>query len=136
MTASDAAQPPTLGMKSERFRPCPDRPNCVSSEAEGPSARVEPLRFTGTPVAAWERLKAAVGAVGGRVEEEGEHYLRATFTSRVFRFVDDLECRLVPDAGIIHVRSASRVGFWDLGVNRRRVEALRQAFHSEPSGRP
>ena len=110
------------------MRSCPDRPNCVSSESEEASVRVEPLRFAGLPDEAWKRLKEAIQALGGTVEEERNGYLRAIFTSRIFRFVDDLECRMVVAAGVIHVRSASRVGYWDLGVNRRRVEALREMF--------
>ncbi len=110
------------------MRPCPDRPNCVSSETGGASVRVEPLRFARAPEDAWNRLREVILARGGKIEEEWEGYLRATFTSRVFRFVDDLECRMVRAAGIIHVRSASRVGYWDFGVNRRRVEALREMF--------
>ena len=126
--ACGAAESSTMGTTGEPLKPCPDRPNCVSSESGETSARVDPLHFAGSPEAAWKRLKEAVRALGGTVEEERDGYLRATFTSRVFRFVDDLECRLVAAAGVIHVRSAARVGYWDLGVNRRRVEALREKF--------
>jgi uncharacterized protein (DUF1499 family) len=103
----------------------------VSSEVAGVRSHVAPLVFGGTPDAAWARLKEAVKAIGGRIEEENETYLRATFRSRVFRFVDDLECRLASEDGVIHVRSASRVGYSDLGVNRRRVEHLRKRFKNE-----
>jgi uncharacterized protein (DUF1499 family) len=67
---------------------------------------------------------------GARVITETETYVHATFTSRVFRFVDDLEFYFVLDAPVIHVRSASRVGYSDLGVNRKRVEKIRKAFRS------
>jgi len=66
--------------------------------------------------------------MGGKIQEEHDGYLWATFTSRVFRFVDDVEFRMVPSDGIIHVRSGSRVGYSDLGVNRKRVEKLRAGF--------
>lgn len=127
MAAACAGQPAAPAGR-EGLAPCPERPNCVSSQATKPSARVEPLRFADSPAAAWARLRQAVAAVGGRIEGEDEGSLRATFTSRIFRFVDDLECRLVAGSGLIQVRSASRVGYWDLGANRRRVERLRAAF--------
>jgi uncharacterized protein (DUF1499 family) len=67
--------------------------------------------------------------MGGKIQEEHEGYLWATFTSKVFRFVDDVEFRMVSADGIVHVRSGSRVGYSDLGVNRRRVEKLRTLFN-------
>jgi uncharacterized protein (DUF1499 family) len=69
--------------------------------------------------------------MGGKIEEEHDDYLWTTFTSRVFRFVDDVEFRMVSAAGKIHVRSGSRVGYSDLGVNRRRVEKLRALFNQK-----
>jgi uncharacterized protein (DUF1499 family) len=69
--------------------------------------------------------------MGGKIQEERDGYLWAMFTSRVFRFVDDVEFRMVPTDGLIHVRSGSRVGYSDLGVNRRRVEKLRARFNQK-----
>jgi len=63
---------------------------------------------------------------GAAVVVSEDSYLRAEFSTMFFRFVDDLELLADPDAGVIHVRSASRVGTWDLGLNRRRVEDLRR----------
>src|SRR5206468_84351 len=90
---------------------------------------VEPLRFTDDPEEAWQRLKAVLASLPRtRIVAATDGYLHAECTSRVFRFVDDLECLLDRDAKLIHVRSASRAGRSDLGVNRRRVEAIRRAF--------
>jgi len=86
------------------------------------------------PDAAWEALKRALAAEPGiRIAEEDKErgYLRAEATSRIFRFVDDVAFQLVAEERLIHVRSASRVGYWDLGVNRRRVERLREALRRE-----
>jgi uncharacterized protein (DUF1499 family) len=69
--------------------------------------------------------------MGGEIQEEHDGYLWTTFTSRLFRFVDDVEFRMVFTDGIIHVRSGSRVGYSDLGVNRRRVEKLRTLFNQK-----
>ncbi|MBP1699934.1 MAG: hypothetical protein H6Q41_5122 [Deltaproteobacteria bacterium] len=69
--------------------------------------------------------------MGGKIQKEQDGFLWATFTSRVFRFVDDVEFRMVSTAGMIYVRSGSRVGYSDLGVNRKRVEKLRTLFNQK-----
>ena len=117
---------PPLGLMDGRLRPCAERPNCVCSEPV--SANVEPLRFDGLSAQAWERLNDAVLAQGGQVRQRTRDYLHATFESTYFRFVDDFEARLDEANNLIHLRSASRVGYGDRGVNRARVEALRVRF--------
>ena len=114
-----------------KLRPCPDSPNCVSSESDRSSSRVEPLTFKDPPEKAWGDLKETIRKMGGTIQEENDGYLWATFTSKVFRFVDDVEFRMVLSAGMIHVRSGSRKGYSDLGVNRRRVEKLRTLFNQK-----
>lgn len=121
-----ASQKPAVGLIGGKLRPCPARPNCVSSEALKSPARVNPFAFTGSPEAAWSKLKRAVAAIGGDIQSAGVDYLWATFTSRWMGFVDDMEFRLDCHRGIIHVRSAARTGWWDMGVNRRRIERLRR----------
>ena len=115
----------TRNMQS--LAPCPKAPNCVSSQATDPRNCVEPLRSTASPDIAWSMLTALVDSLARtRIVEQSEHYLRAEVRSRVFRFVDDVEFLALPAEGLIHVRSASRVGHSDLGVNRRRVEHIRR----------
>jgi uncharacterized protein (DUF1499 family) len=128
MFMSCTGKPPDTQLVDGRLRPCPDRPNCVSSEEAKPSAQITPLTYQGPPDAAWQRLKEAIRAAGGEIRQEQDQYLRATFTSRVFRFVDDVEFRMAAAENLIHVRSASRLGYSDLGVNRKRVEKLRELF--------
>lgn len=112
-----------------RLDPCPQSPNCVSSQAWDPSQRVAPLEFTGEAEEAFARLAALVAAEpGATIVEQRGIYLHAEYRSRFFGFVDDLELLLDEEAGVVHVRSASRKGWSDLGVNRRRVERLRGAF--------
>ena len=118
-------------MTAGKLSPCPRRPNCVSSEDDAGLSRIEPLTFTGTPETAWECLKRAIQGNGGTLEREGSDYIWAIFKTRLFRFVDDIEFRMDVKNEVIHVRSASRVGYFDFGVNRRRVEALRQRFSQE-----
>jgi len=134
MLAVSCASPGSgpAGLTNGKLAPCPGRPNCVSSEdhAEEPS-RVKPLGFTGKPEDAWACLKRAVQGIGGTIEREDSDYIWVVFKTKLFRFVDDMELRMdAPDA-LIHVRSASRVGYSDFGVNRRRVEALRLKFSQE-----
>ncbi len=114
--------------------PCPDSPNCVSSQAPETDREhyIAPLRFTGDAADAWQRLKTAV-LMEKRVTivAEQEDYLHAEMRSLIFRFVDDIEFSLAADTGLIHVRSASRVGHSDFGVNRKHVERIRAAYDSQ-----
>ncbi|MCH2169641.1 DUF1499 domain-containing protein [Myxococcota bacterium] len=117
--------PPTGGL-GNGLAPCPDTPNCVSSEASDVQHAVAPLVIRGNPEVAWQVTREVVGALPRViVVAEGQGWLRAECRSALFRFVDDLDLRVYADRGVIEVRSASRVGYGDLGVNRRRVENLR-----------
>ena len=109
--------------------PCPSRPNCVSSLADDAAHRVDPFALRVPVERAWPQLRDAVASLPRmRIIESGDGYLRAEATSQLFRFVDDLEVLHVPGSARIDVRSASRVGYSDLGVNRARVESLREAL--------
>ena len=109
----------------ERFAPCPESPNCVSSYADDEVHGIDPLPLPEQdPIG---RLVTVVGAMPRtEIVTREEDYLHATFTSMVLRFVDDVEFRVDRDAGVIHVRSASRVGYGDMNVNRSRVESIRE----------
>lgn len=128
---SHTSKTPDVQLVDGHLRPCPETPNCVSSESVAPLSRIEPLRFKGAPQAAWADLESSIRDLGGTVVEQRNGFLRATFTSRVFRFVDDVEFRMVAEEGVIHLRSASRVGRSDMGVNRERVEKLRAQFEKQ-----
>ena len=123
---------PTVGVVDGSLRACPSSPNCVCSEVEpGGFARVEPFAVPeGVDTAdAFARLRDLV-AERATIETREPGYLHAVFKSRLMRFRDDFEARLVPEDRLIHVRSASRLGYSDLGVNRRRVEQLREAYEA------
>lgn len=115
------------GVSDGRLAPCPATPNCVSSQADDAGQLVEPLRLA--PASADElraRLKAALARMPrARVVREEGNYLHVEHRTAGLRFVDDMELLIEPASGVVHVRSASRVGVSDLGANRRRVEALR-----------
>jgi uncharacterized protein (DUF1499 family) len=128
------ARPATLGVRDGRLAPCPSSPNCVSSRAEDDVHRVAPFPFTGTAGAAIGRLAGIVRSLPrASVVAATETYLHAEFRSAVFRFVDDAEFSADESAGVIQVRSASRVGSSDLGVNRKRIEGIRARWGEPPS---
>lgn len=105
---------------------CSTRTACVSSQARRPSRRVEPFHCPSSCAETLARLRAILeSTAGARVVESTDTYLHAEFRTAVFRFVDDLELLVDAAEPVIHVRSASRIGSWDFGVNRRRVENLR-----------
>jgi uncharacterized protein (DUF1499 family) len=123
-----------IGLIGGKLRPCPGTPNCVVSEYHGKESHAEPFRFSGEAGAAWKNAKESVISLGGRVEKDTGDYLWATFRSRIWRFVDDVELRLDAGGKAIHVRSVSRVGKGDLGVNRKRVERLRDLLKTRGFG--
>lgn len=117
-----------------RLRPCPWTPNCVCSEDAGPLHHVEPLAFSGPAERAWALLKEVIAREGGAVQDEQPGYIWSTFPIPVFGYIDDVEFRLAADEGVIHVRSSARLGFYDLNVNRTRVEQLRTALRNSLEG--
>jgi len=119
----DWKRPDNLGVKDGRLAPPKRSPNCVSSQAD-PQDRehfVQPIAFGGS----MDQLKKILLEMqGASLVEEKPDYLYAEFRSRVLGFVDDVE--LLKQGGVVHVRSASRLGRRDFGVNRQRIEALRK----------
>src|SRR5687767_7493298 len=125
--AARSRRVPRLEVREGRLKACARPSNCVNTQDAG--GGFAPLRFTGSPAAAWQRLRTSVtGLPRTTVLTEADGYLRAEVASAVFGFRDDLEALLDPEAGVIHLRSASRVGLRDRGVNGRRIERVRQRF--------
>lgn len=113
-----------------RLPACPNSPNCVCSDQPHHSQWIDPIRFEGSAKIAWAKwLDIIKDDNTATIVECHDTFLRATFRTTFLKFVDDLQSRLDSDHRLIHVRSASRVGYWDLGVNRRRVERLRSIFN-------
>ena len=131
--------PPTdLGVHEGRLKPPSKTPNSVSSQAslypdhpQRSYAEIAPLPGNGDPEAALDRIASIVEAMdGARIVRKEPGYLYAQFTSRLMKYVDDAEFWLHPAAGVIQVRSASRLGSSDLGVNRKRIEFIRQKLQN------
>ena len=116
-----------LGAMEGILTPCPGSPNCVSSQTENERHRLAPLAFSGGPDEAFARLKRVLsGRSDTTVVDDLPDYLRVEL--RTILFVDDGEFLLDRTNMIIHVRSASRLGYSDLGKNRSRLEAIRSQF--------
>lgn len=128
-SGSEGTTPRGLGHDQGRLSPCPDSPNCVSSQAEDPQHAIKPLTYEGSRAEAVSRLITVLESIDRMtVEQREQEYIRAVARTRVFKFADDLEFYFPDDEPVIHVRSASRVGHSDLGVNRKRMEDIRSRF--------
>jgi uncharacterized protein (DUF1499 family) len=118
--------PANLGVRDGRLAPCPATPNCVSSQSSDPQHAVEPLAYTAALSNAHDDLrKIILGMKRATIKIDTGTYIHAEFSSAAWRFVDDVEFYFDDAAKIIHLRSASRLGSYDFGVNRERVESIR-----------
>lgn len=113
---------PALGVIQGKLKPCPGSPNCICSENNPADAL--PLNNYDSELA-WQLLQKTITNQGGHLIETTDTYLRAEFSSKWLGFIDDLEARLDKQQGVIHLRSASRTGYYDFGVNRKRVDTLK-----------
>ncbi len=129
-----AGRPPSSTDQDPGLADCPNRPNCVSSLADAEKNRVAPLAFSGSPAEAAARLVSVLEQMkGSKIVSQTDTIIHAEFTSTVFRFVDDVDFRIDAARQRIDLRSASRVGYVDFGVNRRRVEEIRRRFDAASS---
>lgn len=121
------SRPANLGYADGKFAPPPWKPNCVSSTVDKTDKHyIEPIGYAGTPADAWKKLQDIVKrSAGATVVSARNDYLYAEYKSAGLGFVDDVEFALDGKAGVIQVRSASRLGIRDFGVNRTRIETIR-----------
>ncbi|GAB4227483.1 MAG: hypothetical protein Kow00121_56200 [Elainellaceae cyanobacterium] len=123
-------RPTNLGVTDGKLVPCPGTPNCVSSQAADTDAehKIAPLTYSSSATEAIAKLKSVIQSMERtEIINEQENYLYAEFTSALMGYVDDVEFYVEPN-GTIQVRSASRLGQSDLGVNRKRIEDIRSRF--------
>lgn len=124
-------RPTNLGVNSGQLASCPESPNCVCSQNQDALHKIAPLTYTASKSAAISKLKEVItGLPRTKIITENEDYLYAEFTTALMKFVDDVEFYADDAAKVIHVRSASRLGQSDLGVNRDRIEAIRTQFNA------
>lgn len=132
--------PADLGVRDGRLKPPSATPNSVHSQAglwpdhpQRAYAQIDPLPLRGDGPATLARLRTVVaGMPGASVATARSDYLHASFRTRWMGFVDDAEFWFDPAAGVVQLRSASRLGRRDFGVNRARIEAIRAALAAAP----
>ncbi|MFP4224444.1 MAG: DUF1499 domain-containing protein [Phycisphaeraceae bacterium] len=120
-------------MAEHTLPPCPKSPNCVCTQDPRPARRPEPVAFDGTA----EQAMAAVLDVlhaepRTRIVEQTPTYVHAVVSTRFLRFRDDVEFLIDREQKVIHYRSAARVGWWDFGVNRKRMKRLSDELNQRP----
>lgn len=119
-----------IGLNNGVLSTCPNTPNCICSDHKIDSKHyIEPIflkqKNTHGNISI---IKEVIQQMGGEIIFESDIYIAATFTSVFFGFVDDLEIRMDPIKNVIHFRSASRVGYSDRGVNKKRISLLKKTF--------
>jgi uncharacterized protein (DUF1499 family) len=133
--AGCAGESPTgLGLTDGRLAPCPDSPNCVSSQSESEYASMEPIPLTLSAQEAQEKLAAILqGMDRMKIISQKPGYIHAEASSKIFRFVDDVEFVIDEADGVIHYRSASRMGYGDMNANRERMVEILGRYAGETS---
>ncbi|MBV5259538.1 DUF1499 domain-containing protein [Synechococcus moorigangaii CMS01] len=121
--------PTNLGVQGGQLAPCPSTPNCVVSQGSDQDHQIAPIGYQGDRQRAYDSLIKVLGVVPRTdIITQTDDYIRAESRSRLFGFVDDVEFYLPETESVIQMRSASRLGESDLGVNRRRLEQIRLAL--------
>lgn len=112
----------SIGMKAGKFQPCPKSPNCVSTQSLDEKHRLDPLKYTGTSEEAKRRIKEIIATFKRtKLITDEENYLHYEFRTATFKFVDDVEFFFDNTENLIHFRSAARLGWSDMGVNKKRM---------------
>lgn len=125
--------PQNLGVRDGKLAVCPGSPNCVNSQTADADHHIDPLLVAGDPSEAIQRIAGVVSTMPRSIiAEQTPDYLHVEFASRFFGFVDDVEFLAQPGTGLVQVRSAARSGYYDFGVNRSRLEQIRQKLAAPP----
>ena len=135
ISSCSGSRPEKLGLKNKLFAPCPGSPNCVLSLQSDAKHRILPLNYSGSLEVAKERLKQVIlSHENAQIITQSEDYWHVEFTSRWMSFIDDVEFYFMESEELIHVRSASRIGYYDYEVNRKRLEKIRFQFEKLVNG--
>lgn len=133
LVARASPMPDNLGVGNGRLTPCPESPNCVSTQAADELHGIAPIAYDGETAVAQQKILAILQADPSlTLISQTPTYLHAEARSSLWRFIDDVEFFFDEAEGLIHFRSASRLGYGDAGVNRQRMEAIRNAFDATP----
>ena len=128
-------RPYNLGLKNNLLAQCPSTPNCVLSQSGDTKHKIKPISYSTSLEAAKEKLIKVIQSMDGtRIITQEKVYWHVEFTTRWLRFIDDVEFYFMETESLIHLRSASRSGYWDLGVNRKRTKKIRTKFEELSKG--
>ncbi len=121
------------GLVDNKLSPCPDKPNCVCSEYINEQPHyIEAIDLTDAGAEkAMTTITAIIQQHGGKIAQQNQHYLAATFSSKLFGFIDDVEFRIDSQQQKVHLRSAARIGYSDFDVNRKRALLLRDKISQQ-----
>jgi uncharacterized protein (DUF1499 family) len=121
--------PENFGIGNGSLAPCPDSPNCVSTKSRNPKSAMTPLPFIGTKDQTRNRIIQIIGAMErSEIIKATDSYVYVQYKTRFLQFVDDVEFLFDDTAEVVHFRSASRVGYYDFGMNRRRMIEVSKAY--------
>ena len=116
------------GLVDSRLSRCSDKPNCICTEY--PNHKLHYTNAISYDELFLDKLARAIKSTGGTISTNQDNYIAATYTSRLFRYVDDFELRIDTENKLIHIRSASRVGHSDMGANLKRIENFKTTLES------
>ena len=118
-----------IGIIDGKFHPCPKSPNCVSTQSTDKKHRMEPIQYSSTVDEAKGKIRNIITSFKRtKLITETENYLHFEFRTATFKFVDDVEFYLDDKEKLIHFRSAARLGWSDMGVNRKRMGKIRELY--------
>ena len=124
-------RPANLGVRDGKLAPCPNSPNCVSTQSQDPRHQIDPIPFTASPAEAKDALVHIIRSMErSKIIVDDPAYVHAEFRSKRMRYVDDVEFCFDQEASVIHFRSSARLPYYDWGVNRERMEEIRTAFEA------
>jgi uncharacterized protein (DUF1499 family) len=127
MVVKNTRIPGGLGVHEGKLSPVPTSPNAVSSQSEDPDKKVEPIPFQGGLKESIEWIKEGLRAYGSiEILEEEENYIHAVHTTGKMKYKDDIEFYFDDESALIQFRSASRIGYSDMGLNRQRYDRFRE----------
>jgi len=125
-------RPSNIGLNKGMLAECPGSPNCVSSQSKDKAHYIDPIVYQGSREEAVDKILSVIKSEKRtNIIVQEKDYIHAEFTSLIFRFVDDVEFYFNDEKKIIHIRSASRLGYSDMGANRKRIEGIREKFNKK-----
>ena len=123
--------PANLGVRDGKLAPCPNSPNCVSTQSQDPRHQIDPIPYTTSPAEAKAALLHIIRSMErSKIITDDPTYVHAEFRTQGIGYVDDVELYFDQEAQVIHFRSSARLPYWDWGVNRKRMEEIRAAFEA------